>query len=134
MWLACSGGRRAMRTRRWNVCVAYTYAPWHAQDVALLGLANVLYEVGWIHDSIAALQMAIQLSPTTAITHFTMGFVLQSVELPIAQDLSLFFFQAAHRLNPKLPGPIAAITSIFCARDALAAGGAASEASSTGHQ
>ena len=78
---------------------AFYHSPADHKDLALLNLGNVLHRSLHSVDAITVVQMAIQIAPKNALSHFTMGNILAALE-GRADDEAIFFYETALALNP----------------------------------
>eukprot|EP00045_Choanoeca_perplexa_P015726 m.202248 g.202248 ORF g.202248 m.202248 type:complete len:1413 (+) comp17063_c0_seq1:158-4396(+) len=79
---------------------AFYHSPSDHKDVALLGLGSVLHRSLHSVDAITVVQMAIQLAPKKAVSHFTMATVLAALE-GRADEEAIFFYETALTIEPE---------------------------------
>lgn len=78
---------------------AFYHAPSDHKDLALIGLGNVLHRALHSVDAITVVQMAIQIAPKNALSHFTMATILAALE-GRAEEEAMFFYETALALEP----------------------------------
>jgi len=61
-------------------CVRHSlfYAPNNMRDIPLISLANIMHRSGLFNDAIIATNMALEISPTFVVSHFTMANIYTS--------------------------------------------------------